>query len=84
MSFDIFVITYRVTNFLPKLITCYYFLLKKLNFHFWFSPIFRLCPEFPTTPVLSPKTKTSRLAYMHFIHAMQVSIKYCSIFKCTL
>ncbi len=42
-SFDIFVITYRVTNFLPKLVTCYYFLPKKLNFHFWFSPIFGLC-----------------------------------------
>ncbi len=24
--------------------TCYYFLWKKLSFHFWFSPIFRLCP----------------------------------------
>ncbi len=33
-SFDIFVVTYSVTNFLQK----------KLNFHFWFSPIFGLCP----------------------------------------
>ncbi len=40
---DVFVVTYRVTNFLPKLFTCYYFLQKKLNFHFWFSAIFGLC-----------------------------------------
>ncbi len=39
MIFDIFVITYRVT--------CYYFLWKKLNFHFWFSPIFGLCRATP-------------------------------------
>ena len=46
-SFDIFVVTYRVTNFCQNSWTCYYFLFlggKKLNFHFWFSPIFRLCP----------------------------------------
>ncbi len=24
--------------------TCYYFLWKELNFHFWFSPIFGFCP----------------------------------------
>ncbi len=43
-SFDIFVVTYRVTNFLPKLINMLLFSTeKKLNFHFWFSPIFRLC-----------------------------------------
>ncbi len=34
-----------MTNFLPKLVICYYFLLKKLNFHFWFSPIFGLCRQ---------------------------------------
>ena len=44
MSFDIFVVTYRVTNLLPKLITCYYFLQKKLNFHFLNSPILGCCP----------------------------------------
>ena len=43
-SFDIFVVvTYRVTNFLPKLVTCYYFLWKKLNYHFLKSPIFGYC-----------------------------------------
>ena len=42
-SFDIFVVTYRVTNFLPKLVNIY----GKLNFHFWFSPIFGLCPVVP-------------------------------------
>ncbi len=45
-SFHIFVITYRVIEwqtFCQNLSTCYYFLWKKLNFHFWFSPIFGLC-----------------------------------------
>ena len=43
-SFDIFMVTYRVTNFLPKLVDCYYFLWKKLNFHFLKSPFFRVLP----------------------------------------
>ncbi len=43
-SFDIFVVTYRVTNFLPNLFDMLLFCMKKkLNLHFWFSPIFRLC-----------------------------------------
>ena len=44
MSFDIFVVIYiyRVTNFMPKLINII-FCRKKMNFHFWFSPIFGLC-----------------------------------------
>ena len=42
MSFDILVVTCRVTKFLPKLIDCY-FLWKKLNFYFLFSPIFGYC-----------------------------------------
>ncbi len=41
-SFDIFVVTYRVTNFLPKLLDM---LLKKMNFHFLFSPIFGFLPK---------------------------------------
>ncbi len=43
MSFDIFVVTYRVTNSLPKLVYMLFFSTKKLNFHFWFSPLFGLC-----------------------------------------
>ena len=30
-------------TFCQNSLTCYYFLWKKLNFHFWFSPILRLC-----------------------------------------
>ncbi len=38
------VVFYRVTNFLPKTHQqAIIFYRKKLNFHFWFSPIFRLC-----------------------------------------
>ena len=44
-SFDIFVVTYRVTNFLPKLVDMPLFLRKKLNFHFLKSPIFGYCPQ---------------------------------------
>ena len=43
-SFDIFVVTYRVPNFLLKLvIDMLLFSMKNLNFYFWFSPIFGLC-----------------------------------------
>ena len=41
-SFDIFVVTCRVTNFLPKLLDMLLF--STLNFHFLFSPIFGCCP----------------------------------------
>ncbi len=38
MSFDTFVITHIQSQTLcQNLSTCYYFLWKKLNFHFWFS-----------------------------------------------
>ncbi len=43
-KYGIFAVTYRVTNFLPRLVTCYYFLPNKLNFHFFNSPIFGNCP----------------------------------------
>ncbi len=33
-SFGIFVVTYRVTNALPKLVDILLFFMKKLNFHF--------------------------------------------------
>ncbi len=52
-SFEIFVVTFRVTNFLPKLIDMHLFSTKKLNIHFWFSPIFRLCLVTINFPVLS-------------------------------
>ncbi len=54
ISFDIFVVTYRVTFFFAK--TCWHAIIfygKKLNFHFWFSPIFWLCQE-PQVSVFSP------------------------------
>ncbi len=43
-SFDIFVVTYGMTNFLPKLVDMLFFSGKKLNFHFLNSPIFGRCP----------------------------------------
>ena len=43
-SFNIFVVTNRVTNFCQNWLTCCYFLPKKLNFHFLNSPIFGYCP----------------------------------------
>ncbi len=43
-SFDIFVVTYRVTNFLLKLLDMLLFLGKKLNFHFFEIPYFRVLP----------------------------------------
>ena len=46
-SFDIFVVTERVTNFCQNWSTCYYFLSKKLNFHFLFFPIFGYCRQLP-------------------------------------
>ncbi len=43
-SLDIFVVTYRVTNFLPKLLNMLLFFYgKKLNFYLLNSPIFRCC-----------------------------------------
>ncbi len=41
-SFDIIVVTYRMTNFLPKLVDI---LRKELNFHFLNSPISGCCPS---------------------------------------
>ncbi len=43
-SFDIFVVTCGVTNFLPKL---FYILWKKLNFHFRVMPEFSDCRSHP-------------------------------------
>ena len=42
-SFHIFVITYRVTNFLPKLIDMLLFSTEKTEFPFLVFPYFRLC-----------------------------------------
>ena len=44
MSFNIFVVTYRVTNFLPKLVNMLLFSVKKTEFPFLVSPYFRLLP----------------------------------------
>ncbi len=44
MSFDIFVITYRVTNFLPKLVDMLLFSTEKTEFPFLVFPYFRVMP----------------------------------------
>ena len=48
MSFDIFIVRYRVTNFSQNLWTCYYFQQKKTEFPFCEFPYFRvllmMCP----------------------------------------
>ncbi len=44
MSFDIFVITYRVTNFCQNWLTCYYFLWKKTEFPFFVFSCFWVLP----------------------------------------
>ena len=50
-SFDIFVVTYRVTNFLPKLINMLLFSTKKTEFPFFEFPIFGCC-----RPLLWPES----------------------------
>ncbi len=40
MSFDILVITYRVTNFLPKLTNMPLFSMEKTEFPFFLIPLF--------------------------------------------
>ncbi len=54
MSFDILVVTYGVTNFLPKLIHMLLFSTeKKMNFHFFFGfPYFRVLPLIPQQRLL--------------------------------
>ena len=44
MSFNIFVVTYRVTNFLPKLINMLLFSREKTEFPFLVFPYFRVMP----------------------------------------
>ena len=43
-SFDIFIITYRVTNFLPKLVNMLLFSTEKTEFPFLVFPYFRVMP----------------------------------------
>ena len=45
MSFHIFVVTYRVINFLPKLIHMLLFSTKKTEFPFLVFPNFRVMPS---------------------------------------
>ncbi len=44
-SFNIFVVTYRVTNFLPKLVDLLLFSAEKTKFPFFEIPYFRVLPE---------------------------------------
>ena len=44
MSFDIFVVTYRVINFLPKLVHMLLFSIEKTEFPFLVFPYFRVMP----------------------------------------
>ena len=48
-SFGNFVVTSEWLTFCQNWWTCYYFLWKKLNFHFLNSPIFGCCPVYITT-----------------------------------
>ena len=52
-SFDIFIVTYRVTNFLPKLVDMLLFSTEKTEFPFFEFPIFGFCPLSPI--ILSAK-----------------------------
>ncbi len=45
-SFDIFVVTYRVTNFLPKLLDMLLFCTDKTEFSFLVFPYFRVMPRY--------------------------------------
>ncbi len=45
MSFDIFVVTCRVTNFLPKLVDMLLFSMEKAEFPFFEFPFFRVLPD---------------------------------------
>ena len=44
MSFDIFVVTYRVTNFLPKLVDMLVFSREKTEFPYLVFPYVRVVP----------------------------------------
>ena len=44
MSFGIFLVTYRVTNFLPKLINMLLFSIEKTEFPFFVFPYFWVLP----------------------------------------
>ncbi len=48
MSFDIHVVTYRVTNFLPKLVDMLLFSTEKTEFPFFEFPNFRVLPSGPS------------------------------------
>ena len=45
MSFDTFVVTYKVNNFLPKLVDMLLFSMEKTEFHFLVFPYFRVMPQ---------------------------------------
>ncbi len=47
-------------TFCQNSLTCYYFLWKKLNFHFWFSPIFWLCRHYAFTQHSRPCAGSSK------------------------
>ena len=61
-SFDIFVVTYRVTNFLPKLIHMLLFSMEKTEFPFFEFHYFRVLPIYPSVQIFHHK-----LAYRSFL-----------------
>ncbi len=67
-SFDIFMVTYRVTNFLPKLIDLLLFSVEKTEFPFFEIPYFRVLPTWPHAIsiafVLVPQTGRSSRAIL--------------------
>ncbi len=73
-SFDIFVVTYRVTNFLPKLVDMLLFSMEKTEFPFLVFPYFRVMP-YPPPQLCSPLKPVP-----YCINSVSVLLLFC---KCS-
>ncbi len=67
MSFDIFVITYRVTNFLPKLVDMLLFSTENTEFPFLVFPYFRVMPGLS---LLTKFCRSTQLAIFYEIYKL--------------
>ena len=72
-GFDIFVVTYRVTNFLPELVDMLLFSAEKTEFPFLVCPYFPVMPSITT--VLSRTSLQSENLHPFFENV-------CETFKC--
>ncbi len=72
MSFHIFVVTCRVTNFLPKLIYMQLFSEKKPEFPFFVFPYFRVLPDGTDAPESVPKCRFSQQTIAVCCHLRRV------------